>query len=450
MCGRKRLHLLFAVAALLVAIPAATTGAPVATAAIVGNCTPGNWGTSRPDLASQVVDLVNQQRAANGLGALVVTTPLTNAAVWKARHMAYYSYMAHDDPAPPVARTTWDRLDTCGVPVSYEGENIAYGYQSPAAVMNGWMNSSGHRANILSGNYKAIGVGAASNSSGILYWAQDFSSSTSGATGGGGSGGSGTSSPTVSLTSKPASSTTSTSASFAWTTTGSPTSTTCALDGGFPSSCTSPKSYSGLGVGGHTFQVTVSNSAGSASATYTWQVTSSSSGTVAPTVSLTGAPASSTTSTSATFAWTTTGSPTSTTCTLDGGSAASCSSPKSYSALAVGTHTFKVTVANSAGSASATFTWQVTSSSSGGTTAAPTLQFTSVPPSVTTSRTATFAWATTGSPTSTTCVLDGWSLSACSSPKTLSALSAGLRHTFRVAVSNSAGSVTSSYSWYVY
>ena len=81
---------------------------------------------------------------------LQTTTPLTNSAIWKSRHMAYYRYMAHNDPAPPVARGVGDRLLVCGYPANSAGwgENIAYGYSSAAAVMQGWLNSSGHRANL--------------------------------------------------------------------------------------------------------------------------------------------------------------------------------------------------------------------------------------------------------------------------------------------------------------
>jgi hypothetical protein len=81
------------------------------------------------------------------------------------------------------------------------------------------------------------------------------------------------SAPTVSLTSTPPSSTSSTNASFAWTTTGTVTSTTCSLDGGAPVLCASPKTYSGLSVGNHGFLVVVANSSGSSSAAYNWTVT---------------------------------------------------------------------------------------------------------------------------------------------------------------------------------
>ena len=90
--------------------------------------------------------------------------------------MAAYNYLAHDDPAPPVARTVGQRLEACGYPVTAAGwgENIAYGYSDAASVMNGWLNSPGHRANIETAGYTTIGIGVARSSSGQLFWTQDF------------------------------------------------------------------------------------------------------------------------------------------------------------------------------------------------------------------------------------------------------------------------------------
>ena len=93
--------------------------------------------------------------------------------------MAKYGYMAHDDPAPPVARSTGERMAACGVTGSW-GENIAAGYPTPASVVSGWLNSPGHRANIENPNYVSMGAGAASSASGQLYWAHTFASSGGG------------------------------------------------------------------------------------------------------------------------------------------------------------------------------------------------------------------------------------------------------------------------------
>jgi uncharacterized protein YkwD/chitodextrinase len=143
-----------------------------ATAAGVGDCNPNaSWPANRQDYADQVVALVNQHRASLGLTQLKVSPTLTAAAVWKARHMAAYGYMAHDDPAPPVARTWFQRVQACGYAGNGAGENIAYGYTTPAAVMNGWLNSPGHKANIENASYRVIGVGVAGST---IYWSQDF------------------------------------------------------------------------------------------------------------------------------------------------------------------------------------------------------------------------------------------------------------------------------------
>jgi uncharacterized protein YkwD len=157
-------------AALLCA--AAVTAAP--TAAAVGDCVPGaTWPANRADLAAQVVGLVNAHRAELGLQPLLISATLTDAATWKARHMAAYRYMDHDDPAPPVARTAGERLAACGYPQAAWGENIAEGYKTAQAVVNGWLGSAGHRANIEDPAFRATGVGAAGAP---LYWAQTFGS----------------------------------------------------------------------------------------------------------------------------------------------------------------------------------------------------------------------------------------------------------------------------------
>jgi uncharacterized protein YkwD len=346
-------------AILLLVAAAAAFNAPPA-AALVGDCTPGSdWGTARSDLASSVVNLINQHRTGMGLVALQVSPSLTNAAMWKARHMARYAYLQHDDPAPPIARTVADRLEACGYPsrASGWGENIAYGYSTAQSVVDAWLNSAGHKANIENSSYRSTGVGAAATSSGVIYWSQEFGTATSSGSTGGTSGG--TTAPTVTLTSGPASSTTSTGASFAWTSTGTVSATTCSLDNGTAVACASPRTYSGLAAGTHSFRVTVSNSGGSASATYSWTIASSAPAPApsGPRVSLTSGPSRYTFSTAVSFAWTTTGTVTKTTCTIDTATPVACSSPWRVSGLRPGNHRFIVTVQGPTGTATAGTAW---------------------------------------------------------------------------------------------
>ena len=143
-------------------------------AAAVGGCTPGaGFRPANAAFADQVVQLVNQHRATLGLRALKVSPSLSASAVWKARHMATYSYMAHDDPAPPVARTAADRIAACGYQGGW-GENIAAGFTTPAAVLAAWLQSPGHRANIENPAYVVTGAGASVTANGVTVWAQDF------------------------------------------------------------------------------------------------------------------------------------------------------------------------------------------------------------------------------------------------------------------------------------
>jgi uncharacterized protein YkwD len=162
------------------AVVALTLLAPAAAqqrAGLAGDCTAdSSWGSLRPDLAGRVIDLVNAHRRGLGLRPLSVSPKLTRAAVWKARHMARFRYMSHDDPAPPVGRTAAQRIAACGYGGAGWGENIAYGYPTAAAVVQAWLNSPGHRANIENASFSATGVGAASGN-GVAFWAQDFGTS---------------------------------------------------------------------------------------------------------------------------------------------------------------------------------------------------------------------------------------------------------------------------------
>lgn len=105
--------------------------------------------------AQQVVDLVNQERAQAGLSPLKLNAALSVVALDKAKDMYYNQYFSHQSP---TFGSPFDMMRSYGIRYSYAGENIAMGQRSPQEVMNAWMNSDGHRKNILNPNFKEIGV----------------------------------------------------------------------------------------------------------------------------------------------------------------------------------------------------------------------------------------------------------------------------------------------------
>lgn len=122
-------------------------------------------------MTSQVVTLVNKERASNGLQPVASDSQLAKLAQMKAEDMAKNGYFSHTSPTYGSA---FDMMKTYGVSYKTAGENIAKGQKTAEAVMNGWMNSSGHRANILKSDYTKIGVGYAKASDGTTYWVQIF------------------------------------------------------------------------------------------------------------------------------------------------------------------------------------------------------------------------------------------------------------------------------------
>ncbi len=126
-------------------------------------------------LEQQVIDLVNKQRAANGLSPLKSKWELCRVARYKSQDMINKNYFAHQSP---TYGSPFDMMESFGIRFSAGGENIAYGQKTPQEVMNAWMNSPGHRSNILSPTYNQIGVGVAKKSNGTYYWTQMFIKST--------------------------------------------------------------------------------------------------------------------------------------------------------------------------------------------------------------------------------------------------------------------------------
>lgn len=126
---------------------------------------------ANPTYEIQVITLTNQQRTANGCGALTVNGALTNAARGHSREMSARKLMTHtgangSDPA--------DRIARAGYSARKWAENVASGQSTPEEVVDAWMASPGHRANILDCGLTDIGVGHRVSHAGVPYWTQDF------------------------------------------------------------------------------------------------------------------------------------------------------------------------------------------------------------------------------------------------------------------------------------
>ena len=117
---------------------------------------------------NEVIRLVNVQRSQNGLSPLTANWELSRVARYKSQDMADNRYFSHTSP---TYGTPFQMMKSFGLRFRTAGENIAYGQRTPQAVVNAWMNSSGHRANILSSSYTQIGVGYVASGN---YWTQMF------------------------------------------------------------------------------------------------------------------------------------------------------------------------------------------------------------------------------------------------------------------------------------
>ncbi|WP_226642095.1 CAP domain-containing protein [Mesobacillus subterraneus] len=116
----------------------------------------------------KVVELTNQERAKNGLKPLALDTELSKVAREKSRDMQSKGYFSHTSP---TYGSPFDMMKKFGISYRSAGENIAMGQRTPEEVVNAWMNSSGHRANILNSSYTHIGVGHVATGN---YWTQMF------------------------------------------------------------------------------------------------------------------------------------------------------------------------------------------------------------------------------------------------------------------------------------
>lgn len=126
---------------------------------------------STGDSKQDVIAIINQERAVNGLGAVAYDASLD--AVAQVRAQEIFTSFSH---TRPDGRSCFSSLDDSGIVYSAAGENIAAGYSSAAEVMQGWMNSAGHRANILNGSFGKVGIGlfVVPGDAYSYYWVQIF------------------------------------------------------------------------------------------------------------------------------------------------------------------------------------------------------------------------------------------------------------------------------------
>jgi uncharacterized protein YkwD len=143
--------------------------APAPTTAAVASATRGSFSATE----SRIFDLINAERRHQGLPALVYNPQLDRMAKIQARNMARFQKMAHVLPDADLP-TLVDRSHYVGYQYGRIAENVALGYPNAETVVEGWMNSKGHRANILNREVIETGIGIARSTAGGLYYCQVF------------------------------------------------------------------------------------------------------------------------------------------------------------------------------------------------------------------------------------------------------------------------------------
>lgn len=130
--------------------------------------TPAQNSGSVSSIEQQVLTLTNQERAKAGLKALATDAALMNSAREKSADMSKNNYFSHTSP---TLGSPFDQMKAKGIQYKSAAENIAKGQQSAAEVVKAWMESPGHRANIMNGNFTHIGIGYSAQGN---YWTQQF------------------------------------------------------------------------------------------------------------------------------------------------------------------------------------------------------------------------------------------------------------------------------------
>ena len=241
-----------------------------------------------------------------------------------------------------------------------------------------------------------------------------------------------TTAPTTTIDSQPNALDNSADAAFSFSSNDPGATFECKLDAAPFASCSSPKSYSALTDGAHSFQVRATDAAGNSDATpanFDWTID-----TTAPTTTIDSQPNALDNSADAAFSFSSNDPGATFECKLDAAPFASCSSPKSYSALTDGAHSFQVRATDAAGNSDATpanFDWTID-------TTAPTTTIDSQPNALDNSADAAFSFSSNDPGATFECKLDAAPLASCSSPKSYSALTDGA-HSFQVRATDAAG-----------
>jgi uncharacterized protein YkwD len=150
---------------------AATVALLVVPIGAVLTASPAHAATASPtSLESQIISLTNKQRVAAGCKALATNKKLVYAARAHSKDMAKYDYFGHTGRDGSSFVTRASRAGYSGA----SAENIAWGYRGAKTVVTVWMNSAGHRQNILTCSHKAVGVGVAKKADGTPYYTQMF------------------------------------------------------------------------------------------------------------------------------------------------------------------------------------------------------------------------------------------------------------------------------------
>jgi uncharacterized protein YkwD len=161
----------FAASAVLVLVAgcANSVGTPAHSPSTALGASAGKYGATE----ARIFDLINAERQRQGLAALVYNARLDRMAKIQAENMAYFQRMAHTIPESQLP-TLGDRARYVGYPFGRLAENVAMGYPNAETAVQGWMNSSGHRRNILDSSVEETGIGIARSSGGGLYYCQVF------------------------------------------------------------------------------------------------------------------------------------------------------------------------------------------------------------------------------------------------------------------------------------